>query len=84
MSNFDSNVFNKNDPQPFLTDRLDDNFIRRINSINREIGESDRQPCHEYLLVNRLMRTGKFKMNELELKSYNELLLIEKQIKNGL
>lgn len=81
MSNFENNFLNKNDPQPFLTDRLDDNFIRRINSINREVGESDRQPCHEYLIVNRLMRTGKFKMFDLENKSYNELLLIEKQIK---
>jgi len=62
---------------------IDETFIRKINSMNREPGEWDRQPCHEYLLVNKLMKTGKYTMYDLNVKSYNDLqeLIKENNIK---
>lgn len=61
--------------------RIDDNFVRKINSINKEIGEWDRQPCHEYVMVNKLMKTGKYNMYDLERKSFEDLLVLYNTLK---
>lgn len=56
-----------------FTPLSDPNYIKMVNSLNREVGESDRQPCKEYLLVNKLMRTGRYSLGELSQKDYKSL-----------